>query len=401
VRVQCETDRLALAAVDHRLRMEELGQIANRGNVTFYPVFARGLSVFDAPIGPDKPTSPNQDAANLRVRQNTLRVLADYTDGTYVINTNNIDAALRRIVDDLSSYYLMGYYTTNTKLDGRFRTITVRVKRPGVTVRARKGYRSYTNEELSRGGTNPASVGSTSGSAAAAGAPVSPPAVNFNARAQFRIRTAAWSGKGPDGGTVWVVGELDQQTKRLPAWSTGAHADVAVISADGTQVASQRVDIKPAGGAFTFQLPEAGGVPPGDYTVRIRLRSPVDGELGLSDTSRVSVKEAPALGDAVLWRRGPSTGPQYMRTADPRFQRTERMRLELATSSAESATARVIDRNGQPITVPVEVGERADTSGSFKWVVVDLGLAPFAPADYGVEISQGQTKQMTAFRVIP
>jgi len=132
---------MALAQIDHEFRLQQLTQTANRGNVTFYPVYARGLTVFDAPIGPEKPPPMNVDIANLRHRQDALRFLAADTDGTSVINTNNIDAALSRIVDDLSSYYLMGYYTTNTKLDGRFRSITVRVKRPGVTVRARKGYR--------------------------------------------------------------------------------------------------------------------------------------------------------------------------------------------------------------------------------------------------------------------
>jgi|SoiMethySBSTD1v2_1073268.scaffolds.fasta_scaffold00056_14 VWFA-related protein len=396
--VRCEADRMALAQLNHELRLQQMTQTANRGNVTFYPVFARGLVAFDAPIGPDSPPPPNQDAANLRHRQDALRLLADNTDGVSVINTNNIDGALRRIVDDLSSYYLMGYYTTNTKLDGRFRSITVRVKRPGVTVRARKGYRGYTSEELARG--TAAAASASSSAAATAVTAATTPIVSFSARAQFRIRAAGWSGKGPAGGTVWVVGELDQQTKRLPAWTTGAQADVAIVGSDGTQVASQRVDVKPAGGAMTFQLPETGGVPPGDYTVRIRLRSPVDGELALSDTSRVSIKEAAPLGEAVLWRRGPSTGPQHLRTADPRFQRNERVRLELATSSAEPATARVIDRNGQPMTVPVEVSERPDPGG-FKWIVVDLVVAPFAPADYAIEVSQGQVKQMTAFRVVP
>jgi hypothetical protein len=150
-----------------------------------------------------------------------------------------------------------------------------------------------------------------------------------------------------------------------------------------------------------MQLPETGGVSAGDYTVRIRLRSPVEGELGLTDNARVSVKDAAPLGDAVLWRRGPSTGPVHMRTADPRFQRNERIRLELATSSAEPATARVIDRTGQPMSVPVEVSARPDPSGGFSWVVVDLGLAPFGPADYALEVTQGSAKQMTAFRVVP
>lgn len=398
-RVQCEADRMALAALDHEFRLQQLTQTANRGNVTFYPVYARGLAVFDAPIGPDKPPSPIQDAANLRNRQETLRFLAADTDGTSVINTNNIDAALRRIVDDLSSYYLMGYYTTNIKLDGRFRSITVRVKRPGATVRARKGYRGYTTEELSRGGVSPAALEAGGGSATAAPATVAPPVVNFNARAQFRIRAAAWSRAGLSGGTVWIVGELDQQTKRLPAWSRGVQAEITVTGSDNAQVASQRLEIRPGESGFTVQLPDAGGMQSGDYTVRVRLRSPMEGELALIDTARISVKSPPSLGDAVMWRRGPSTGPQHLRTADPRFQRSERLRLELPTSSTESATARVIDRNGQTISVPVEVSARPDSG--FSWVVVDLGLAPFGPADYAIEVTQGQMRQMTAFRVVP
>ena len=106
-RVQCDSDRMALANLDHEFRLRQLTQDANRGNVTFYPVYARGLVAFDAPIGPDRPPSLNVDAANLKARQDTLRFLADETDGTSIINTNNIDGMLRRIVDDLSSYYLM------------------------------------------------------------------------------------------------------------------------------------------------------------------------------------------------------------------------------------------------------------------------------------------------------
>ena len=140
--VECEADRMALASLDHTQRLRDLTDLANRDNLTFYPVYARGLVPFDAPIaGSDPPPSIRQDGINLRERQDGLKFLADYTDGTWVVNTNNIDGALQRIVADLSSYYLLGYYSTNSKLDGRFRNITVRVKRPVVRVRARRGDR--------------------------------------------------------------------------------------------------------------------------------------------------------------------------------------------------------------------------------------------------------------------
>src|SRR5689334_5243539 len=348
-RVQCESDRMALANMDDQVRLQQLTQLANRGNVTFYPVYAQGLVAFDSPIGPDPPPGLQEDAANLRARQNSLRFLADDTDGTAIINTNNIDGMLKRVVDDLSSYYLMGYYTTNTKLDGRFRSISVRLKRPGITVRARKGYRGYTEAEMARGTAASAPPSAAANAVTAAIVPV----VSVSARAQFRIRASAWarpSVAGAAEGAFWVVGELDPSVRKLPAWSNGAQAEVAVIAPDGKQVVTKKIDIRP-NEAFTVQVPESGGVPSGDYTVRVRLRSPIEGELGLSDTARVAVKDNTPLGEAVLWKRGPTTGPQFLRTADPRFQRTDRIRLELATNAAEPVSARLLDRNGAAMTI--------------------------------------------------
>jgi hypothetical protein len=54
---------------------------------------------------------------------------------------NDFKTAFQRIVDDNSSYYVMGYYSTNDRRDGRFRRIEVRLKNhPNLVVRARKGY---------------------------------------------------------------------------------------------------------------------------------------------------------------------------------------------------------------------------------------------------------------------
>ena len=100
------------------------------------------------------------DHAVLRRRTDNLKILAENTDGMWVQDNNNLDIGLKCIANDLSSYYLLGYYSSNAKLDGRFHTIKVRVKRPGVDVRARKGYRAATAEEVTaaRKAANPATL---------------------------------------------------------------------------------------------------------------------------------------------------------------------------------------------------------------------------------------------------
>ncbi|MBI4265364.1 MAG: VWA domain-containing protein [Acidobacteria bacterium] len=392
----CDADRLALALMNNSRRVRDLMDAANRANVSFYPVYPRGLAVFDAPIDrPDRPDSLASDRATLAARQNTLRELAENTDGLAVVDTNDIEGALRRIAADLSSYYLLGYYSSNTKLDGRFRTIRVRVKRPGVQVRARRGYRGLTAEELVA--ANGPDAGSRAGAAAPAGVVVNP-------RAPFRIRTAGWTSTTAEGprGAVWVVGELDAATRKELAWSAGATAEVAVVAADGAEVVSTTIDLPATDGAFAFRVPPDGGMAPGEYAVRVRVRPSADPGLPVSDTVRLIVSDvASALGEPVMWRRGPSTGPRHLVTADPRFQRNERIRFELATAAVGAAAARMLDRAGNPMQVPVQVSERPDPSGAFRWIVADTALAPLAAGDYAIEVTLGDSRQVGAFKVVP
>ena len=57
---------------------------------------------------------------------------------------------MRQIVRDTSAYYLLGYNSTQAPSDGKFHEIKVRVKRPGIQVRARKGYWALTAEDVAR-----------------------------------------------------------------------------------------------------------------------------------------------------------------------------------------------------------------------------------------------------------
>ena len=394
-RRECEADAQMLAMVNHDLRFRDITDEANRGNVTFYPVYARGLVVFDAPIGPDKPPSVLDDGRNLRTRHENMRRLAVETDGEAIINTNLIAQALQRIADDLSSYYLFGYYSTNNKLDGRYRSITVRVKQPGVRVRTRRGYRARTADQVAAAAAatviDPSTVAVTNALNSVAAT---------NARSTFRVRPAAWmrSENGAVGATVWIVGELDFRTGREPAWAGGSRADVMLLGADGSQLTSTQIELPAGQGAFSVRVPANGLLAAGDYAVRVRLRGR---DVEASDTARVVVPERlSAIGEAVLWRRGTSTGLQYVRTADSRFQRSDRMRLEFATGTA-GATARLLDRAGKALQVPVQLSERADAAEGVRWIVADVTLAPLAPGDYAVEVTAGGTSQVTGFRIIP
>src|SRR5207302_752452 len=78
--------------------------------------------------------------AEMRLEQDSLRVVADETGGFAVLNQNDFRDGFSRILEDNSSYYVLGYYPTNEKLDGRFRNLQVKVLKPGLKVRTRRGY---------------------------------------------------------------------------------------------------------------------------------------------------------------------------------------------------------------------------------------------------------------------
>ena len=154
--MECDKDRYALANLDDANHFRNIVGEANRANVSFYTIDPRGLAASDdfalplAPVPGRRDTTPliHEDLASLKTRHDALSTLANGTNGLFLIDTNDLRKQLRRIADDLTSYYLIGYYSTNTKLDGRYRTIKVRSKRQGIDVRARQGYRAASAAEL-------------------------------------------------------------------------------------------------------------------------------------------------------------------------------------------------------------------------------------------------------------
>ncbi len=113
---------------------------ANRANVTFYTIDPAGLTTLAegarADVAGVDAVSVEDD---LRASHEGLRWLAADTGGFGVADSNNFDRPFERIRRETSSYYLLGYYPEPQK-EGTTHRIAVRVRRPGITVRARNTY---------------------------------------------------------------------------------------------------------------------------------------------------------------------------------------------------------------------------------------------------------------------
>ena len=393
--MQCNADRMKLAYLDDWVYFRQIMDDANRANATFYTVDPRGLAVFDTPMGPDAPPPVHVDADLLRGRLDNLRILANNTDGIAVIGNNDLDVGMKRIADDLTSYYLLGYYSTNAKQDGKFHAIKVRVKRAGVDVRARRGYRSATAEEVARAKTAaaPPVPESVSTIAAAIGA-----LGRIRPEARLHINAVPQTAAGWRAIThVWVAGEL-AGVSDASAGGTTAEIEVKTPGTSDTTT----VTLVPGQRGFLTDVILSKPVEATTIDVRVRLTGATPGGERASDS--ITAELSPGLPRPLLFRRGPSTGNRPQPAASFLFSRTERVRLEIPIAAAWTpGAARLLDKMGQPLAIPVTAGERTDDHGQ-RWLTADVTLAPLAPGDYAIELSagtpDGEQRIVTAIRVV-
>lgn len=117
--------------------LAEMARSANRANATLYTIDPRGLV---AGQDLDEQIDPTEWQGYLQKSQDSLRVMADLTGGIAVVNSNDFDKALKRIDNETSDYYVLGYYSKNPDPTKRTRRIEVKVRRPDVTVWSRTFY---------------------------------------------------------------------------------------------------------------------------------------------------------------------------------------------------------------------------------------------------------------------
>ena len=137
-------------ATDVQQEIRDMVAAATRANVNVYSVDPRGVTsgmedgIEIGSFPTDNSISSTGLMDEMRVEHDSLRVVAEQTGGFAVLNQNDFRTGFGRILEDNSSYYVLGYYPTNEKRDGRFRSVDVKVLKPGLRVRSRRGYAAPT-----------------------------------------------------------------------------------------------------------------------------------------------------------------------------------------------------------------------------------------------------------------
>jgi VWFA-related protein len=388
----CNAKAIALLTMDSRLGFKELLRKAQAANVSFYPVDPRGLAVFDTALAKPPPSGHRQptvieDFASLRRKRDGLIELAQNTDGIAFIDNNDLSSTLRHFADSLNRYYLLGYYSTNTKFDGGYRRLEVKVRRPDISLKARRGYFAPTQAEIDAMASGRAGAAVPSADAIAVSTALGRLEELRHDRDLF-VQAA----RVPDG--VLVSAELGVNARTSRAWADGGEVRITVRGPGGDVVETRPIAPLRSGVAVRVPIADAGDI---RVEVRARAKSP-----GASNAADATVSVAPAgaslIGGVVSYR---GLARALQPAADGRYRRTERATLEAPLAGgAVPAGARVLDRLGNPLNVPIAARERADAQGT-RWLVGEVTLAPLAEGDYVIELEamKDEVRERTLFAI--
>jgi VWFA-related protein len=245
---------------------------AMRGGVAIYTIDPCGLTAGGS-LGETETNVAVDCDADLE-RMAAFRKLSEATGGFAVVNSNSFGQALERMVKENSSYYVLGFTSTNDRRDGRYRRLEVRAKRPGLTIRARDGYIAPSRLPSRPAGTR-TNAPATAGIRDVIASPLA------NGGVPMKVFAAAF--KGPRGNEAKVVVTAEFDASRLGFAATGGtmRAQIelasAAVSAAGkvTRGQPQVIDLalKPDSYAQAlahgFRTQAAITLPPGRYQLRV------------------------------------------------------------------------------------------------------------------------------------
>jgi VWFA-related protein len=346
-----------LISIDFDQRFKDLLRAARQANVSFYCVRPGGL-----------------DAGSSLMLEGTsnLVTLAEQTDGLSITATNDLRSGMSRIADDLSSHYVLGYYTNNTRWDGGTRKLTVKLKSTGKAIRARREFRAPTEEEMT-------SIRNARTATPAAAPSAGQQALSALARVSPSSRLNAYG--TVIGSDVAVVAEIAAAEIEGGRFKQGASVEILLTPKDGQPV-TLTGKIDPLTRGTVVRVPTGGSKGPWQAVVRMR------GEDNLADSDTVSIEASSGtlLGKPIAYRAASAAASAYRPLAAFQFRRTERVRIEWpALQAIESHQARLLDRTGKPIAIPLTTSNR--DNGGAPMVATDLNLAPLSNGDYLIEVT--------------
>ncbi len=386
--------------------MQRVFAAAARSNTSFYTIDPRGLATSEFDVS-DNVGSEN-DRRTLSEAVDSLRELAENTDGRAFVGSNDPMPQLKRMLADTSAYYLLGYTSTEAPRDGKFHEIQVRVKRKDVQVRARKGYWALSSDEFTK-----ASAPTKAGPSAA----VEDALAKIEKPSDHAVHVWAGADRGDDGKSRVTVA---WETTADPALQGGRGAStldvVDHITLTATSIAGDPLFKGPVprdtlaaerGGRVTFDAP------PGS----VRLDIVAENATGLRvdhEADTVDVPDFTAVGPMIttpLVYRGETAYDikQIRAAASPRpavaraFSRTEQILVRFQALGPggvpPTVTLRLLNSLGTAVTDLPDPTRLSDGT-----LELALALAPLAPADYVIEITAktadgAQAQKLLAIRV--
>jgi VWFA-related protein len=412
------------------MKMREVFQDANRNNTSIYSLDPRGLAVFeydiDATLTAAALPSFATDRRVLQATQDTLRVLADETDGRAIVNRNDLADGLTQLVRDSSFYYLLGF-NSQVQNDGKFHEIKVRIKRPGVEVRARRGYWALTAADVTRAENPTPDLAKPVAAALATLAAASPQSGKY-------VRTWVGTERGENGKTrvtiVWEPlpqppGVRREQPGRVSLLAANAAGDLvfrgtspdAALASARTAAPANDVGLTsvraPAAAAATVPQQLVFDAAPGTIELRMTVQEAGTGGTLDQEIRTIAVPDLTAPGVAIstprVYRGRTARDIQVVAAdgaavpvATREFSRTERLLIRFDAyapgSEQPQPTAALLNRTGQKMSdVPVTA---AATGGTHQ---ISLGLSSVPAGEYLVEITVKGTgdeaKELVPLRV--
>lgn len=262
--------------------LRALVDAANRAGVVIYSVDARGLMVTGPSAADPSPETAEARGEEIRATQDGLGYLADETGGVFIRNRNDLGAGVVRALEDQQGYYLLGYVPGRSTFESstRFHRLTVRVKRPGLRVRSRKGFFGRPD---------------TAGAAQTPANPMVAAVMSPFAGGEVRLRLSSFFGHHQKTGSYMLsVMHIDTNDLTFTAGSDGTRSGeietLAVTFDEQGRVAGQdgrSISFRLEPAAYARAL-EAGFVyrihvplkRPGPYQLRIALRDSATGRIG-------------------------------------------------------------------------------------------------------------------------